>query len=414
MQTETPKGRKPKGRHPQNRLTVRKVETAAGPARIADGNGLFLEVDANGARRWVLRVVANGRRRDLGLGGVSYVSLKEARDEARRLRAVARAGGDPKEARDAAKSDAPTFEEAAREVFRTQIRPVAKPGRHVEDWLRTLERHAFPIIGTMKVNLIGSGDVLRVLSPIWTETPETARRVRQRMSAVLDWARAAGHRSGANPVQEVKPGAGLAKVKRKPKHFAALPYAELPALWPRLLEVDGMGGAALRFAILTAARSGEVRGATWDEIDEEAKVWSIPEERMKAGEPHRIPLSDAALAEIERVKPLANVRGGGLIFPSRMGTPVSDMTLSAVLKRLEVPFTVHGFRSSFRDWAEEVARTRRAVSEAALAHQIENKVEKAYRRGDLLKERTPLMDRWAQFVTGAVAKIVQHPAAARA
>lgn len=397
---------KSKGRHPVDRLTARTVANAK-PGRHADGNGLHLVVDSTGARRWLLRLVVGNRRIDLGLGGAAYVSLADARAEARRLRAIARAGGDPKAARDAAKRDAPTFEEAAKTVFREQVEPVAKPGRHVGEWLRSLERASFPTMGKTPVNLIGEADVLKVLSPIWHETPETARRIRRRMAQVLEWARAAGHRSGENPVDRVKPGAGLAKQRDKVKHFAALPYDELPTLWRRLIAVEGMGAAALRFAILTAARSGEVRGAAWDEIDEEAKVWSIPGERMKAGEDHRVPLSAAALAEIERVKPLANVRGGGLIFPSRMGTPVSDMTLAAVLKRLDVGVTVHGFRSTFRDWCEERARARRAVSEAALAHKVEDKVERAYRRGDLLKERTPLMDDWAQFVTGATGKVIE-------
>lgn len=414
MEPEKPKGRKPKGRHPVQRLTAKKVEKAKGPGRIADGNGLYLETDTSGARRWMLRVVANRTRVDLGLGGVSYVTLAQAREKAERLRAVARAGGDPRAARDRERREAITFEAAARKVFAEQVAPVAKPGRQVIQWLSTLERHAFPEIGALPVHEIGDAEILKVLSPIWTEVPETARRVRRRMAQVLEWARAAGYREGENPVERVKPGAGLAKVKVKPEHFAALPYAELPALWTRLLAVEGMGGAALRFAILTAARSGEVRGATWDEIDMEARVWARSAERMKAGEAHRIPLSEAALAEIEKVRPLAAVRGGGFVFPSRMGKPVSDMTLSAVLKRLAVSQTVHGFRSTFRDWAEERARARYEVAEAALAHRVKSKVERAYRRGDLFEERKPLMDAWGQFVTGGGAKVIQHPAAALA
>lgn len=219
------------------------------------------------------------------------------------------------------------------------------------------------------------------------------------MAQVLEWARAAGYREGENPVNLVRAGVGLPKQRDKVQHFKALPFEDLPGLWPTLEGSQGMGAAALRFAILTAARSGEVRGASWSEIDLEARVWSIPGERMKAGEPHRVPLSDAAANELRAVEPLRVDRApDALIFPSRTGKPVSDMTLAAVLKRLSIPVTVHGFRSTFRDWTSERARARHEIAEAALAHRIENKVERAYNRSDLFDARRDLMDSWAKFI----------------
>jgi Arm DNA-binding domain len=244
---------KPAGRHPVDRFSPR---TANGlpPGRHADGGGLYLHVDDTGARRWVLRVTVHGRRRELGLGSFDDVPLAEARETARRLRRTARAGGDPVVERDRDKRVGLTFAEAARAVHQAQIVPTAKNGKHVDQWLRTLELYAFPTLGTRPVAGLSQADMLRVLSPIWTEIPETARRVRQRLRTVMDWCRTAGHFEGPNPVDGVE--AGLARRRPRTAHFAALPYAELPALWKRLLEVRGLGALALRFAILTAARPG--------------------------------------------------------------------------------------------------------------------------------------------------------------
>lgn len=235
-----------------------------------------------------------------------------------------------------------------------------------------------------------------MLSPIWLEKAETARRVRQRLRTVMDWARASGHFEGVNPVEGVEKA--LPKQREKQKHFAAMPYADLPAAMKIFAEVEGMGAAALRFAILTAARSGEVRGARWDEIDREAAIWTIPAERMKAGREHRVPLSAPALALLDALRRFS---GEALVFPStKPGRPLSDMTLAAVLKRREMPFTVHGFRSTFRDWAEERTATPHEVKEAALAHAVKSKVEAAYRRSDLFEKRRELMAVWAGFVMG--------------
>lgn len=357
-------GRKPRGRHPDKRLTALMVRRAK-PGWHADGGGLYLVVDESGAKRWMLRTVVKGRRRDIGLGGAGDVSLAEAREAAARLRKIARAGGDPIAERDRDKRRSLTFAEAAKLVHEEHVAKTARNGKHVQQWLRTLEQHAFPVIGKRPVHDIEQADVLRVLSPIWTEVPETARRVRQRMRTVFDWARAAGHRDAANPVEAVEKG--LARQREKQQHFEALPWADLPGLWTRLERVNGMGALALRFAILTAARSGEVRKATWSEIDLDARTWTRPPEHMKHGQEHRVPLSEGAIAILRQVRPL-RARTDSLVFPSRKNQALlSDMTLSAVLKRLGVGATVHGFRSTFRDWTEEATEFPHEVKESARA-----------------------------------------------
>jgi len=388
--------------HPRTRLTA-KACAKLGPGKWADGEGLYLVVDKTGARRWVLRVTCGGRRREIGLGPFPTFGLAAARERARELRAVAWSGGDPVAHRDREKAGALTFAEAARRVHAEHIAATSRGGKHVADWLASLERYALEALGSRPVAQIDQGEVLKVLAPIWTERPETARRVKQRIKTVMDWARSAGHRSTGNPCDGIEKG--LPRQRTKVAHFAALPYAELPALWPRLAEAAGMGAAALRFAILTAARSGEVRGARWDELDLEAATWTIPGERMKAGREHRVPLSSPALAEIEAARTLA-LRREDLAFPSQKAArPLSDMTLAAVLKRMEVAATVHGFRSTFRDWAEERTSYPHEVKEAALAHQVKSAVERAYRRTDLFERRRAMMDAWASYATGAGAVV---------
>ena len=382
--------------HPVNRLTAAAVRKI-GPGMHADGGGLYLVVDDTGARRWALRTTVHGRRREIGLGPLSLLSLAEAREKARTLRRVAREGGDPIAERDKDKRRSMTFEDAARKVHAEQIAPNAKNGKHVAQWLSTLEAYAFPVVGSRPVHVVEQSDILRVLAPIWTEKPETARRVRQRLRTVLDWARAAGHREGVNPVEGVEQG--LARQRDRVSHHAALPWRDLPALMRRIERTDGMGALALRFVILTACRSGEARLATWGEVDLEAGVWSIPAERMKAGREHRVPLSGPALDILRTVRPLA-VGADSLLFPSkRAAKPLSDMTLSAVLKRLEAPVTVHGMRSAFRDWAEESTSYPHEVKEAALAHTVKNKVEAAYRRTDLFDKRRDMMEVWGRYAS---------------
>jgi integrase len=387
---------KPKGAHPVKRLSsvaVRKL----GPGRHADGGGLYLEVDPSGARRWFLRTMVNGRRRDVGIGPTSLVGLAEARERAAHLRKVARDGADPIAERDKHKFSSPTFREAAEYVFTTHVLPATRSPKGMQQWLTRLEHHAFPVIGEKQVHAITQADLLRVLAPIWIDKSETARRVRQRIKLILDWARTAGHFEGVNPVEGIE--AGLPRQRDKTEHRAALPWRDLPVLWPKFVAAEGMGALALRFAILTAARSGEVREATWAEIDMDRRVWTVPASRMKAEREHRVPLTGEALATLAAARALAT-RPEALAFPSaRANTPLSDMTLSAVLRRLSVPVTVHGFRSTFRDWAEEATDYPHEVKEAALAHVVANKVEAAYRRTDLFEKRRGLMEEWSTLAT---------------
>jgi integrase len=379
-----------------NALTTARVRQEKKPGRYADGNGLYLHVSDTGARWWVWRGSVYGKRIERGMGSARLIPLAEARETARQWRRLSKGGADPALERDKSKREPLTFEEAARRVWADQIKSQAKNPKHQKQWLKTLVDYAFPVIGSRPVHTVVQSDILRVLAPIWTEKHETARRVRQRIRTVLDWARTAGHFEGVNPVEGVEKG--LPKQRDRVQHFRALPHAELPMLMQRLETVDGMGALALRFAILTAARSGEVRGAAWSEIDTEARVWAIPEERMKAQREHRVPLSDAALAVLDRVRGLST----GLVFPSnRDHRPLSDMTLAAVLKRLNVPVTTHGFRSTFRDWCEEMTGFPREVKEAALAHTVRDKVEAAYRRSDLFDKRRDLMDQWGRFCLSA-------------
>jgi integrase len=388
-------------------LNVRRVRDTVAPGRYGDGGGLYLSIAPGGSKQWLLRLTVHGRRRDIGLGGVDTaqggvgtVKLEEARQKAREMRRIARAGGDPLAERNRS-AGIPTFEEAARKVHTELIEPTAKNVKHRQQWINTLQAYAFPRIGNRRVDVIQSGDILRVLLPIWLEKPETARRVRQRLRTVFDWSIANEYREASNPLAGIEKA--LPKQGDKAKHHAALPYAELPGMMERLENAEGIGALAVRFAILTATRSGEVRGARWQEIDAEACLWTVPGERMKAGEPHRVPLSDAALAVLEKVRGLDD----GLVFPGmRRGSALSDMSLTAVLKRLNVPVTVHGFRSTFRDWAEERTAFSHEVKEAALAHTIRNKVEAAYRRGDHIEQRRKLMDTWARFATSQPGTVV--------
>jgi integrase len=393
----TAAGGKAKGRHPDKKLTAAMVRRA-GPGRHADGGGLYLLVDPSGARSWLLRIMVQGRRRDIGLGGVQTVGLGDARETARQLRAIARSGGNPLAERDKGKTTPLTFADAARRVHAEQIVPHATNGKHVAQWLSTLEANAFPTIGAKPIDAVDQADILRILSPIWTEKAETARRVRQQVRTVLDWARAAGLREGVNPVEGVE--LGLPRQKARVTHFKALPWRDLPVTMDRIVATDGMGALALRFAILTAVRSGEVRSAEWSEIDMARSVWTIPAERMKAGLEHRVPLSDPAL-DVLRTAAALTTHQGPLVFPSQKpGRPLSDMTLAAVMKRLRIDATVHGFRSTFRDWAEEETSYPHEVKEAALAHAVKSKTERAYRRTDLFEKRREMMRDWGDFALG--------------
>lgn len=395
---------KPKGSHPDKALSAVKVRSLTEPGRYADGNGLYLEVDPSGAKRWLLRVMVRGRRRDIGLGSLKLVSLAEAREKAAELRKLARSGGDPLAERRRQHVGVPTFEEAAKAVHEAH-KATWKNAKHASQWINTLTEYAFPKLGSRRVDQIETPDVLAVLSPIWLARPETARRVRQRIGAVMDWAGAAGHRTGPNPVLGV--GKGLPKQPDRVAHHAALPYTQIPSFVKALRASDATEPSrlAFEFLILTAARTGEVIGATWAEIDLKQKLWIIPAGRMKAEREHRVPLTERCLEILRRAKALTG--GQGYVFAGRSdGKPLSNMASLMMLRRMQIACTVHGFRSSFRDWASERTSFPRDVCEMALAHTVNDKVEAAYRRGDLLEKRRKLMASWTGFVTASTADIV--------
>ncbi|MGY2052692.1 tyrosine-type recombinase/integrase [Methylobacterium sp. JK268] len=387
---------KARGRHPDKALTAIKIRALKAPGRYADGNGLYLVVDPSGAKRWMLRTIVQGHRRDIGLGGLSVVPLAEAREKALAFRKLAREGGDPLAERRKTPISVPTFAEAVEKVH-DEHKATWKNAKHAQQWINTLQTYACPHLGAMPVDRIATPDVLKALAPIWLTKPETARRVRQRIGTVMDWAKAAGHRSGDNPIDGV--GKGLPKQTDRDEHHAALPYAEVPAFVARLRTCGGSEPVrlAFEFLILTAARTGEVLGMNWSEVDIAERLWTVPAARMKAGREHRVPLSDRALAVLARAKALST--GMALVFPGRSGErPLSNMVFLMLLRRMELGITAHGFRSSFRDWAAEQTNLPREVSEMALAHTVENRVEAAYRRGDLLEKRRELMHVWAIYL----------------
>jgi integrase len=386
------------------KLTATGVKASIGkPGRYGDGDGLFLQVPAAGGGSWVLRAQKDGRRRDIGLGSASKVSLSLARTRAAEARSQIEAGIDPVAQRRKA-AGIPTFREAAALVHAEQKRSW-RNGKHNAQWLKTLETYAFPTIGDTPLNAIEGPAVRDLLAAIWLEKPETARRVRQRVGAVLDWAFSKGYRDSEAPMRSI--GKGLPRQPRKSGHHAAMPFADVPAFLVTLREKETWGRLALEAAILTAARSGEIRGARWDELDLEAGLWTVPADRMKAGREHIVPLSPAALRVFRRAAELRTAGAKFVFHGARLDKPMSDMTLMKVLRDMEQPFTAHGFRSSFRDWVSEATQFQGELAEAALAHAIENKVEAAYRRGNLLQKRRKLMDAWGDYCDGGTAKVVK-------
>ena len=370
--------------------------------------GLRLQVRPPTAKSWILRVVVGKRQRDIGLGGYPAVPLQEAREEARAVRQQIVKGIDPittkrdKYAKLAlAQAQRVTFDEAARVVVE-QKRPEFRNGKHAAQWESTLKTYASPVLGILPVADIELAHIEQVLRPIWTSKTETAKRVRGRIETVLDWAKVSGYRQGDNPARW---RGNLDKVLAKPSkiapvsHHRSLSVDEVPEFMKRLRERHGMGARGLEFLVLTAARSGEVRGATWDEISIDGALWVIPGQRMKVGREHRVPLSQAT---VERLKELPRLKDCPYVFPSARGKMLSDMSLSAVLKRMNVNAVPHGFRSTFRDWCAEHTNYPHEVAEMALAHTIANKTEAAYRRGDLLDKRRALMEDWAAYCLQAI------------
>ena len=362
--------------------------------RISDGGTLFLQVAPTGAKCWVQVVQVRGRRHTVGLGGYPLTSLQEARDAAYENRRAARRGIPPAK-RGGRKPGAPTFAEAAEEVLATQARTWKAGGKSEAQWRSSLAAYAHPVIGRMRVGDVTSADMVAVLKPIWTTKRETARRVKHRVSKVMDWAVVHGHRPD-NPCQAVE--AALPCMGARPRHHRALPYAEVPAAVAAVRASAAWRGTklAFEFLVLTAARSGEVRLATWEEVDLDAKAWTVPAERTKAGRGHRVPLSAGALDVLAAARELGV---NGLVFPSVRGRVISDATIGKLLRQRGINAVPHGFRSSFRDWGAEQTDHPREVLEAALAHQVPNAVEAAHARTDHFERRRALMDAWAAYLS---------------
>ncbi|MGA0613332.1 tyrosine-type recombinase/integrase [Paracoccus sp. KR1-242] len=381
-------------RRPEKALTAQAVKNATTPGKYFDGHGLYLRVDPNGSRFWVQRITIRGKRCEIGLGSPALVTLAEARAKALDNRRLARDGGDPIQERREAKAVL-TFEEAARNVHALHL-PTWKNEKHGKDFISSLETHAFPKLGKMRVSEVTTADVLAVLTPIWTKLPETSRRVRQRIGTVMKWAIARGWRRD-NPALNISEA--LPKVSKTQEHRKALPYTGVSGCI-EAVNASRAGQAtklALEYLVLTAARSGEVREARWDEIDMTAKVWEIPADRMKMSRPHRVPLSCRAIAVLKQAEALGG--DSGLVFPgTKKGRPLSDMTLSKLVKELGFNADVHGFRTSFRTWAQERTSFPREVAEAALAHLSGDAVERAYARSDVLDKRRQMMDAWAAYL----------------
>lgn len=390
-----------------NALTPLAVKNAK-PGRHADGAGLHLLVKESGARSWVYRFMLNGKSRDIGLGaaaGPDAITLADARDAAAALRLKVKAGTDPLEERQRMAAETEAAAQAAK-IAGITFRAVAEAyiaanedgwrnPKHRQQWRNTLNTYVYPVIGDLPVAEVATAHVLQIIEPIWREKAETASRVRGRIETVLDAAKARGYRGGENParwrghIAQILP----ARARLTRGHHKAMPYDAIPAFIAKLQKREAVAALALEFTILTAARTNEVLGATWDEIDTDKAVWTIPAVRMKAGREHRIPLTPRALEILETVKAL----GKAHVFPSDKGRKLSGMAMTMLLRRMKADVTVHGFRSAFRDWAAECTGFPHEVCEMALAHTIGNKAEAAYRRGDLFQKRRRLMDDWATY-----------------
>ena len=381
------------------RLNARSVATISKPGRHADGEGLYLVVDPSGARRWLFLFRWQGKLKEMGLGGISSVSLAEAREKAAEARRIVASGRSPiaeRRAASAARQTAIPFGIFAESLI-NDIGSSFRSEKHLGQWRTTLATHAAPL-WSRALDEIGTDDVLAVLAPIWKTRAVTASRVRGRIERVLDAAKAKGLRTGENPARWRGHLDQLLSKRQKlsRRHHAAMPFLDVPELIGQLRQREAATAFALEFLILTAARSGEVLGATWNEIDRTAAVWTIPAHRMKAGLEHRVPLAPRALKILAAAE---TIRAGDYVFPGlRRGEPLSGVAMRMILKRMKVDFTVHGFRSSFRDWAGECTAFPREVAEAALAHAVGDQTERAYRRGDALEKRRKLMEAWSHFL----------------
>ena len=380
----------------RRKLSAAFVRTVEQPGLYWDEHGLILRVKSSGYKQWIQRLFIHGKRRELGLGSIRLVTLAQARETAIANRRLARSGGNPLASR---RQSVPTFQQAATKVF-AMYRPNWRSTHHAAQWKASLRGYVYPKMGRMRVDGITTADVMTVLSPIWNSKPPTARRVRQRIGTVMKWAIAQGYRMD-NPAGEAL-GAALPKQGGIPRHFKALPCGEVAGAIRTVRQSEAALAVKLgfEFLVLTACRSGEMRGARWEEIDLEAGEWRIPPERMKHRREHRVPLSARAreiLAEAGRIE-----RSSGLVFPSPAGGLLPDRDLSTLLRELGVRAVPHGFRSSFRDWAAEETDAPHAVMEAALSHVIRNQVEAAYARSDLFERRRVLMEQWARYLAQGI------------
>lgn len=387
----------------KNKLTARTVETRKTPGYYSDGGNLYLRVSSNLTKTWAFYYKKEGKRTEMGLGSVSNVTLEQAREKATELRKQLANGIDPlseKQRQDSERkaqlAKTVTFQQCA-EAYINAHKAGWKNPKHIQQWQNTLSQYVFPVFGALDVKAIDTGLIIQCLEPIWLTKNETAGRVRGRIESVLDWATVHAYREGVNPARW---RGHLDKLLAKPskiqktEHHSALPYIELNGFIEQLRQQDGIAAKCLEFTILTAARTGETIGATWDEIDLGTKIWTIPAERMKASREHRVPLSSHALSILNE---MAAVRLNNYVFPGNK-KGLSNMAMLAVLKRMDrADITVHGFRSSFRDWAAETTAYPGEVVEMALAHAIKNLTEAAYRRGDLLEKRSQLMVDWARY-----------------
>lgn len=380
-----------------DKLSARKVETLRAAGRHSDGGGLYLNVTEAGGRSWLFMYKVTGRRREMGLGSVRDVPLAQARKLAAQARQQLAAGVDPLSVR--RKPTGMTFGEAATALVES-MSPSWRNAKHRAQWTMTLNVYCAPLT-TMSTSDVSTDDVLRVLKPLWLTKPETASRLRGRIERTLDFAKARGMRSGENPARwRGHLDALLPKrAKLTRGHHKALPFDEVPHFAGQIRSMSGIAPAALEFAILTAARSGEVLGARWSEIDLANRVWTVPAERMKGGREHRVPLSGRT---VKIIRAMEAVRSSAFVFPgNKAESPLSSMALEMIMRRARTDATVHGFRSSFRDWSGESTSFPRDVAEAALAHLVGDATERAYRRGDALEKRRALMEAWASFCDGA-------------
>lgn len=391
-------GSKPTGQHKEKRLTAAAVRTIKEPGLHGDGHGLYLKVGTSGAKRWVQRIVIHGKRRDIGLGSTSLVSLAEAREKALEQRKLARAGEDPIALKKRS-TGILTFKEAAERVHEL-AKPTWRNEKHGKQFITTLQTDVFPHFGDKRIDHVTNTDVLAALTPIWNTKPETARRIKQRIGSVMKFAVGQGWRSDnpADAITTVLPRHDRSKTQ----HRKALPYDQVKTAIEKVRASDAgaVTKLAFEFLVLTATRSVETREAKWSEFDIAKALWTIPATRMKAKKPHRIPLPPRCLAILEAAK--AYKQGeSDLVFPgTKHDRPLSDMTLSKLMKELGIAAVPHGFRSSFRDWAGETTNHAREVVEFALAHVINDKAEAAYARSDLFVKRRALMEDWSRYIAG--------------